>query len=447
MKKLLLFLIVFASLTVKAQTPKNFTQTADSCLFNLDKSGVTTGILYDRVFPFAGLAIFNQNYADTSSFTHFKQGYNELYDAAYSNGGMITPENFNQQILDKINNGIYPIGILNYRFNYLDTMAVEHNLIYNSGLLLYDVPNRTSSPYIERLLSLGAVLADSITTGTPYFELSPSLYLNNTGNAVANVNVDFADGTGLHQLGLGQGISINYSSGGFKTIHYYINYTNGQQVETYSSIYIIISSIASSQKVQGIPNGTPSPCNGFDAPEVLPTIVSNISYQGYENESSPIIGQGQATIIYHTNTCDRVLRKPIIILDGFDPGSQHKLKYLQDHLVYNGTQNFGEEMLAKGYDIIFMDYPDYYFNGIHIDGGSDYIQRNAFTLIKLIQMVNQKLQDNGSTEQLVVVGPSMGGLISRYALAYMEHHSMPHNTRLYVSFDSPHLGANIPIGD
>ncbi len=215
MKKLLLFLVVFVSLTVKAQTPKNYTQTADSCLVNLNKSGVTTGILYDRVFPFASLAIFNQNYADTSSYSHFKQGYSELYDAAYSNGGMITPDNFNQQISAEINNGIYPIGILNYRFNYLDTMAVEHNLIYNSGLLLYDVPNRTSSPYIERLLSLGAVLADSITTSTPYFELSSSLYLNNTGNAIANVNVDFADGSGLHQLSLGQGISINYSSGLF----------------------------------------------------------------------------------------------------------------------------------------------------------------------------------------------------------------------------------------
>ncbi len=194
--------------------------------------------------------------------------------------------------------------------------------------------------------------------------------------------------------------------------------------------------------------GSPPPCNGFAAPEVLPTIISDISYQGYENEGSPIIGQGQATIIYHTNNCDRVLRKPIIILDGFDPGSQHKLPYLYSHLYYNGQANhFGEEMLAKGYDIIFMDYPDYSFNGTHIDGGSDYIQRNAFTLIKLIQKVNKTLQDNGSTEKLVVVGPSMGGLISRYALAYMEQNNMPHNTRLWVSFDSPHLGANIPIGD
>lgn len=41
----------------------------------------------------------------------------------------------------------------------------------------------------------------------------------------------------------------------------------------------------------------------------------------------------------------------------------------------------------------------------------------------------------------------MGGMIARYALAYMEHKNMPHNCKLFVSFDAPHLGANIPIGD
>ena len=48
----------------------------------------------------------------------------------------------------------------------------------------------------------------------------------------------------------------------------------------------------------------------------------------------------------------------------------------------------------------------------------------------------------------------MGGLISRYALAFMEKKlaetgnatKWDHNTRLWVSFDSPHQGANIPIG-
>ncbi len=40
----------------------------------------------------------------------------------------------------------------------------------------------------------------------------------------------------------------------------------------------------------------------------------------------------------------------------------------------------------------------------------------------------------------------MGGLISRYALKYMEQNGMNHNCKLWVSFDSPHHGANIPIG-
>lgn len=41
----------------------------------------------------------------------------------------------------------------------------------------------------------------------------------------------------------------------------------------------------------------------------------------------------------------------------------------------------------------------------------------------------------------------MGGLISRYALKWMENNNQNHNTRLWISFDSPHKGANIPIGD
>lgn len=78
-------------------------------------------------------------------------------------------------------------------------------------------------------------------------------------------------------------------------------------------------------------------------------------------------------------------------------------------------------------------------------------------LASYIQYVNGKLKDNASTERLVIMGLSMGGLISRYALAYMEKKQAKailladkgqwkHNTRIWVSFDAPHLGANIPMG-
>lgn len=449
MKKLLLVLLSFICLTVQAQTLKNFTQTADSCLSNLNKSAMTTNILYDRVYPFAALSVFNQNYADTSSSSHFNQAYNELFNAAYSNAGMVIPDTVSGRLTRKLLSGIVPIGIINYRFNYLDTTSIQNNLITTSGLLLYDVPNRSRSPFLESSLSLAAVLIDSITTASPYFELSSSLYLNNTGNTISNLSIDFGDGSGLHQLSLGQGISINYPSSGNKTVHYFINYTSGLQVETYSSLYVLLPESSNFSARKGpTPQGAPPACNGFSAPIVLDPIIADIGFQGYSGETTPSLGQGQATVIYHTNTCDQVLRKPIIIIDGFDPGSHLKLDYFHASLNYNNNQNnFGDEMLAKGYDIVYLYYPGYSRNGVSIDGGADYIQRNAYTLIKLIQTVNTKLQQNGSTEKIVIVGPSMGGLISRYALSYMERNNMPHNTRLWVSFDSPHLGANIPIGD
>ena len=40
----------------------------------------------------------------------------------------------------------------------------------------------------------------------------------------------------------------------------------------------------------------------------------------------------------------------------------------------------------------------------------------------------------------MVIGYSMGGLIARYALAYMEEQGIAHETRLYVSYDAPQKG-------
>jgi hypothetical protein len=40
----------------------------------------------------------------------------------------------------------------------------------------------------------------------------------------------------------------------------------------------------------------------------------------------------------------------------------------------------------------------------------------------------------------------MGAIVARYALADMEQEGKEHCTRLYISFDGPHQGANIPLG-
>ena len=107
-------------------------------------------------------------------------------------------------------------------------------------------------------------------------------------------------------------------------------------------------------------------------------------------------------------------------------------------------------MRQAGYDVLIVNFPTIYESIsplIKRDGGADYIERNAMAIVKLIDSANQVLRNNGISEKIVVVCPSMGGIITRYALAYMEKNGMDHNCRLWFSFDTPHWGANIPIGD
>ncbi len=168
------------------------------------------------------------------------------------------------------------------------------------------------------------------------------------------------------------------------------------------------------------------------------TITANIAYQGYD-ETQAYFGEGEYEIFL--DNVDGVLDNPIIVIDGIDPGDSRDIPSLYASLSFDG-QNLADILRDEGYDIVILNAPFYTTGGKDIDGGSDYIQRNAMVLIALIQQLNaDKVGDN----ELVVFGPSMGGLIARYALSYMEDNSLDSETRLYISFDSPHRGANIPI--
>lgn len=182
----------------------------------------------------------------------------------------------------------------------------------------------------------------------------------------------------------------------------------------------------------------------FPDPAIYPertlaqTITATIPYQGVD-ESQPYFGQGEYEIFL--DNVDGVLDKPIIVLDGFDPSDSRDIGALYASLSF-GNQNMADILRNEGFDIVILNAPQYTTDGKTINGGADYIQRNAMVLIAMIQQLNA---DKTGAEELVVFGPSMGGLIARYALSYMEANSLDSETRLYISFDSPHRGANIPI--
>jgi hypothetical protein len=174
----------------------------------------------------------------------------------------------------------------------------------------------------------------------------------------------------------------------------------------------------------------------------IQSVTATIPYQGY-GDAQGFLGQGEYEI-FMDNT-DGVFDKPVILLDGFDPNDARTIPSIYGLLTYGVGQNLADDLRNLGYDIVILNFPIYTrpADNTLVSGGSDFIQRNAMVLAELLNQVNA-LKIGG--EQNVVIGPSMGGLIARYGLRYMEMNSLSHDTRLYISFDAPHKGANIPIG-
>jgi len=134
----------------------------------------------------------------------------------------------------------------------------------------------------------------------------------------------------------------------------------------------------------------------------------------------------------HNGNTDKITR-PFIICEGFDPVNSWSGK---DVYRYQMNVGFMSCLRNRGYDIIILD----------LDNNTVSIEHNAELLIKLIKEINQKVADNGSKNRIIVGGVSMGGLIAKYALAKMEHDGEDHKADRFITFDSPHRGANVPLG-
>jgi predicted alpha/beta-fold hydrolase len=63
-----------------------------------------------------------------------------------------------------------------------------------------------------------------------------------------------------------------------------------------------------------------------------------------------------------------------------------------------------------------------------------------------VAAIMRAVAEQQGDSRLVVGGFSVGGIVTRYALATMERQRMDHRTALYFSYDSPHRGASIPVG-
>ncbi len=130
------------------------------------------------------------------------------------------------------------------------------------------------------------------------------------------------------------------------------------------------------------------------------------------------------------NGCDDVFDKPIIIIEGFDPGNKFTIEKLTKKF---SSFQFISTLKEYGYDIVYVNFKN----------NTDYIENNARVLEAIINKVNQA---KTGTNKISVIGFSMGGLIARWCLKDMEDGGRTHNVDKYFSYDSTHQGANVPLG-
>ncbi|MFD9722482.1 esterase/lipase family protein [Streptomyces sp. NPDC059072] len=144
------------------------------------------------------------------------------------------------------------------------------------------------------------------------------------------------------------------------------------------------------------------------------------------------LGGGNAWV-YYSPLNRRQLIRPVILSDGFSGGSSD-LDQLWHGLEENDDFRFISELHATGRDVIILGYTD----------RTASITDNADTAIECIR---RAIAERVGGSKLVVGGFSMGGLVTRYALAKMEQDpSLPdHETSLHLSYDTPHEGAWFPV--
>ncbi|GAB2929289.1 esterase/lipase family protein [Streptomyces heilongjiangensis] len=126
-----------------------------------------------------------------------------------------------------------------------------------------------------------------------------------------------------------------------------------------------------------------------------------------------------------------VITRPVLMADGFNLGKSD-LKWLYTGLD-GGAYPLLSELRRRGRDVILLGF----------DERSASILHNADTVIAAI--LRTSAEQLGGTP-LTVGGFSMGGLVTRYALAKLETQRMDHRTALYFSYDTPHRGAVVPVG-
>lgn len=416
--KITLFISIIFSISIFAQE--------DNCILLKEKS--KTKIIYDRVFGISNATSIKKEDVST---TYFYQVYHEIQRADFLER-LPKLEKLKENANKGIAQNIIPLSILISDFEKISQKSIDNNLVFINANQQFEAKQNATDIFDDYHINLIASTLSKSDSKNVTFILKDDMIFNTTSRKIETISFLLNNENQWRTIPINSPFSVNFTTTGKQIVKSKITFTNGDSIEQSFSI-----NINNKKK-----NNSFRTSNENFLPNVVTDITATIPYQG-QGENQAFFGQGEYEIFLDTN--DGILDKPIFLVDGFDPGDTRDIATLYSSLDYGTGQNLADYLRTEGYDIVLLNFPTYTRANTTtvVDGGVDFIQRNAFILVELINQINAQKVGN---QQNVVIGPSMGGLISRYALRYMEMNNLNHDTRLYISFDSPHQGANVPIG-
>jgi hypothetical protein len=333
----------------------------------------------------------------------------------------------NPAVSDRIKIPMFLIRYAQFKEDALDLGYLE----VNKNQQVVDTPlGLANTPFVEKVAFVATTKDSSTLTNTATFFITGSTLATNFPlQSIVSIQVDFDNGQGYQTFAVPEQKTITWSGIEYqkKTIRYRVQLINGAGFEAHSYFHINTANMPVSERYNQI------------TPDAVVNIFASVQHSGARLQIS----------YSDSNKESRRITRPFIVFEGFDPGNTYGYGdfeiAIRDTLrsrkfFFNGVEDHFNGHLSAAdrgnYDLIFVNYND----------GADDIRRNARLAQEVIRWVNAQKLTTGSTEQNVVMGISMGGLVARYGLAQMVRGNEDSQVRLLITHDSPHRGATIPLG-
>jgi len=388
-----------------------------SLFSNLNNPNTPVHFLYDMSAHLVDSAFFTTISTDTSNVDNWFNIYREMYYSAYDTNQYISSDQVFQHIFPIVQHDTIPIGIIEWDYNLLrnDALTTGNYFVFDTvNSLLYDKNPQPYSPYTMHTVFAASPLAQQYPNANVVFKVSPDFMFVDSWKSydpnVRTLKIDFGDGNGW--------ITFN----GQTTTNYEVTYpTSGRKVIK-TALFNRAGMITLSTSIIDILSTTIT---------VPPTEV--------------ITGIPGIDVGIYENCEENVNKKYVIYLEGMDFLNNRSVADVYASMIQNKRL---AQLRNFGYTFVVVSWHDPYAD----------MEDNAMRIVMLLEQLKCKQTDQ-KPQPFVVIGESMGGLIGRYALSYMEsaqydNNNSPwicdkrlrHNTRLFITFDSPHQGANIPLG-